>query len=62
MSKKQHKPKKGVTTQDVVTGPCPNGQVRNSRGECVPANDPVPISGPEPCPEGKVRDENGDCV
>jgi hypothetical protein len=38
--------------------PCPDGQVRNENGVCVPVTPPPPT----PCPEGQVRNEAGVCV
>ena len=31
---------------------CPEGQIRDGRGECVP----------KPCPDGQIRDDSGKCV
>ncbi len=40
-------------------GECPEGQVYNAEGTCVPFISPV---APEPCPEGQWRAADGTCV
>jgi len=37
--------------------PCPEGQMRDSSGNCGPSPSPTPA----PCPSGEMRDEHGEC-